>query len=218
MRVEVDPRSASVFPGRPTVLTVRVVNTGSVISGCRIRVLGVDPRWIQLDQDQLSLFPDTAGIAVLTVTFPPGIPAGVRHIGVEVQELTPPSQSQVVEVELSVPAELGLKVELDPASTTSGKRASVGILIDNTGNGPVEVELAGADEEGQVRFSFVPATAFLAAGERLLSTAELRAKRPVLGSPKIRPFKVLVGPAQPPVGAFGTWVQKPLLVAWAPSP
>ncbi|MDP9074099.1 MAG: carboxypeptidase-like regulatory domain-containing protein [Actinomycetota bacterium] len=211
MRLEVDPRSASVVPGRPTVLTVRVVNTGTVISGCRIRVLGVDPRWVQLDQDQLSLFPDTAGIAVLTVTFPPGIPAGIRRVGVEVQELTPPAQSQVVEVELSVPAELGLKVNLDPVSTTSGKMATVGVLIDNTGNGPVEVELTGSDEEGQVRFRFVPVTTVLAAGERTLATAELRAKRPFMGSPKIRPFKVLVGPGQPPVGAFGSWVQRPVL-------
>ena len=58
------------------MVTVRVVNTADIISGHRIRVLGVDPRWATLDQDNLSLFPDSSGVAVLTVTLPAGIPAG----------------------------------------------------------------------------------------------------------------------------------------------
>ncbi len=211
MRVEVEPRSATIVPGQPAVLTVRVVNTGTVISGHRVRVLGVDPRWVHLDQDQLSLFPDAAGVAVLSVTLPPGIPAGARRINVEVQELTPPGDRQVVEVELTVPAELGLKVELDPASAAGGRSTSVGVIVDNTGNGPVDIDLTGTDDEAQVTFTFSPPGTTLEPGERTLATAMLRAKRPVFGSPKIRPFKVHVGPAQPPVSAFGTWVQKPLL-------
>lgn len=211
MRVEVEPRRATVVPGQPTVLTVRVVNTSTVISGHRVRVLGVDPRWVHLDQDQLSLFPDAAGVAVMTVTLPPGIPAGVRRLGVEVHELTPPGERIVVEVELTVPAQLGLKVELDPPSATGGKSTAVAVLVDNIGNSDVDIDLTGTDEEAQVAFAFAPATATLGPGERTLATVQLRAKRPLFGSPKIRPFKVLVGPGQPPVSAFGTWVQKPLL-------
>lgn len=215
MRVEVEPHRATVAPGRPTVLTVRVVNTGTVISGHRIRVLGVDPRWVQLDQQQLSLFPDAAGVAVLTITLPPGIPAGVRRLGVEVQELTPPAARRLVEVELTVPAELGLKIELDPVSTTGGRSTTVGVLVDNIGNSEVEIDLAGLDEEGHVRFVFRPVVTTLAPGERTMATAALRAKPPLAGSPKIRPFRVLVGPAQPPVAAYGTWIQKPLLTRGA---
>lgn len=215
MRVEVEPRSATVVPGYPTVLTVRVVNTGTVISGSSLRILGVDPRWVHLDQDQLSLFPDAAGVVVLTVTLPPGIPAGVRLLGVEVRELTPPMDRQVVEVELTVPAELGLKVDLDPVTTTGGHNATVGVLVANTGNSVLDIDLSGTDEEGQVKFIFSPDRATLAPGDRTLAAAELKAKRPLLGSPKIRSFKVLVGPAQPPVGAFGTWVQKPRLTRGA---
>jgi hypothetical protein len=211
MRVEVEPRRATVAPGRPTILTVRVVNTGTVISGHRVRILGVDPKWVHLDLDQLSLFPDAAGVAVLSITLPPGIPAGLRHVGVEVQELTPPGDRQVIEVELTVPAELGLKVELDPASVAGGRGTSVGVLVDNTGNSDVDIDLTGSDEEAQVTFLFKPAMATLAPGERTLATVALRAKRPLFGSPKVRSFKIHVGPAQPPVSAFGTWVQKPLL-------
>lgn len=199
------------------MLTVRVVNTATVISGHRIRVLGVDPRWVHLDQDQLSLFPDAAGVTVMTVTLPPGIPAGIRRLGVEVQELTPPGERQLVEVELTVPAQLGLKVELDPPSATGGRSASLGVVVDNIGNSEVDIDLAGTDDEAQVGFAFVPVGATLGPGERALATVQLRAKRPLFGSPKIRPFKVLVGPGQPPVSAFGTWVQKPLL-SRAPSP
>ncbi|MGH9126455.1 MAG: carboxypeptidase regulatory-like domain-containing protein [Acidimicrobiales bacterium] len=215
MRLEVEPLNATVLPGQPTLLTVRVLNTGTVISGHRIRMLGVDPRWVSIDQEQLSLFPDAAGVAVLTVTLPKGIPAGVRRVSVEVQELTPPHDRAVVEVELTVPAELGLKVALDPVSVTGGKRATIGVAVDNIGNSPVDIDLAGTDEEAQVLFAFKPPGAILGPGERTLATALLRAKRPFWGSPKIRPFKVNVGPAQPPVSAFGTWIQKPLLTRGA---
>ena len=83
MRVEVTPRRSSVVPGQPVVLTVEVFNSTSVISGYRVRVLGVDPQWVTIEGTDLSLFPETAGVAVASITLPPGIPASaansIRH-------------------------------------------------------------------------------------------------------------------------------------------
>jgi hypothetical protein len=211
MHVDVNPRSLSVVPGQPAVVTVQVINNTEVISGHRLRVLGVDPRWVDLDKDQLSLFPDTVGVAVLTITLPAGLPAGTRSISVEVRELTPPAGLELVEVKLTVPAELGLRVGLDPVSLTGGRSGSIGVLVDNTGNSVVDVSFSGADEEGAVSFAFEPKVASLEPGERAIANGQLRARRPWFGSPKVRSFTVKAGPAQPPVTATGTWVQRPFL-------
>ena len=68
MRVEANPLRLSAIPGEPSVITVNVTNTRTVISGHRLRVLGIDPAWATLDQENLSLFPETSGVAVVTVT------------------------------------------------------------------------------------------------------------------------------------------------------
>jgi hypothetical protein len=216
MHVDVQPKSLSVIPGQPAVLTVQVINNTQVISGHKLGVLGLDPRWWELDKEQLSLFPDTVGVAVLTITLPAGLPAGTRTISVEVRELTSPAGLELAEVQLTVPAELGLRVGLDPVSVTGGGSAAVGVLVDNTGNSTVDVSLAGADEEGAVSFAFEPPLtlqrpASLDPGERAVATGHLRARRPWFGSPKVRPFTIKAGPAQPPVTATGTWVQRPFL-------
>jgi hypothetical protein len=211
MHVDVNPRALSAVPGQPSVITVQIVNNTDVISGHRLRVLGVDPRWVELDNDQLSLFPDAVGVAVMTVTLPAGIPAGTRQISIEVRELTPPAALSVVDVQLTVPAELALRVALDPVSVSSGRSAAVGVVVDNAGNSPVDVSLAGADEEGTVAFAFEPSATTLDPGERAVVNAELSARRPMFGSPKVRPFTIKAGPAQPPVTAMGTWVQRPFL-------
>lgn len=208
MRVEVSPRHCSVVPGEPAVITVSVANTGTVISGNSIRILGVDPKWVTIDQDRLSLFPDTAGVAIVTLNLPKGVPAGPRAMAVEVSELTPPHDRAVVDVQLSVPEEPGLKLGVDPVSVTGGRRASVAVLVENTGNGLLDVALDGREETGEVSFHFDDPAPSVAPGEHRVGTAVLKAKRPWFGNPRIRPYTIVGGPPSAPVVAAGTWLQK----------
>ncbi|HLI55003.1 MAG TPA: carboxypeptidase-like regulatory domain-containing protein [Acidimicrobiales bacterium] len=208
MKVEVNPRRFSVVPGEPAVLTVSVSNTGGIISGHRVRVLGVDPRWVSLDQDRLSLFPDSAGVCVVTLTLPRGVPAGPRTVSIEVTELTPPHEREIVSVEVTVPAEPGLKLAVDPVSVTGGRSAAVAVLVENTGNAPIDVALDGREETGEVQFRFDDPAPAVAPGEHRVGAAVLRAPRPWFGSPKVRPYTVVAGPPGAPVVAAGTWLQK----------
>lgn len=209
MRVDVTPRQLQVIPGRPAAITVDVTNTRTLISGHRIRVLGVDPQWVEIDNDSLSLFPETADSAKVTVTFPEGIPAGTRTLSIEVAELTPPESVRTVDVQLTVPENLDLSLSLDPLSVTGGKSATVGVLLENSGNAALEADLTGTDEEGEVSFTFTPPAPSLDPGEQMLASVELTAKRHWFGAPVLRPFTVNSGPVSAPVTAFGTWVQKP---------
>ncbi len=211
MRVQVTPRRATLVPGRPVALTVSVANTAEVISGHRIRVLGLDPAWVVVADPQLSLFPGTSGSTTIEVTLPEGVPAGVRSFEVEVSSETPPFDVERVPVELSVPARTRLTVAVDPTSVDGGSQAQVGVLVTNAGSSETDVTLGGSDDEGQIAFRFDPPAPTLAAGERLLVHATLRARRPFAGSPKIRPFRVEAGSPEAPVVAQGTWVQHPRL-------
>jgi hypothetical protein len=219
VRVDIEPRRLSAVPGKPAEVTISVANNGTVITGHRIRVLGIDPEWAQLDTEELSLFPDTTGVARLKVTFPPGIPAGPRTLSVQISELTPPFDETVIPVELSVPADLAIKAALDPVSITTGRMATVAVVVENTGNAVTDVHLAGRDDEGAISFDFEPAEsdgpryrdgllADVPPGGQAIATAKLRARRPWFGSPKVRPFNVEAGPPSAPVIAFGAWVQK----------
>lgn len=211
MRVEVTPRHCSVVAGQSTVITVSVTNSASIISGHRIRVLGVDPRWVSLDQDNLSLFPDATGVAVATVTLPPGLPAGPRTFAIEVTELTPPHETALVDVEVTVPAEPKLTLAVDPVSVMGGRSAKVAVIAQNTGNSVLDPALDGRDETGDMNFAFDQTLLGLTPGEQRVGQATLRAKRPWFGSPKIRQYTIVGGPPGAPVVAAGTWLQKPRL-------
>jgi hypothetical protein len=208
VRVDVNPRRLSAVPGEPAAIIISVANTAPVITGHRIRVLGVDPQWIQLDTVELSLFPDTTGVARLEITFPPGIPAGPRTVSVEITELTPPFDVIVIPIALTVPVELGIKASLDPVSVTGGRTASVSVVVENTGNATNDVELAGTDDEGAITFGFTPPRPRVPPGEQAIAAARLHARRPWFGNPKVRPFTVEAGPPSAPVIAFGAWVQR----------
>ncbi len=212
MRVEVNPRTCVSPPGKPSVFTIQVFNTEPLISGHQIRVLGADREWTSLDKEQLSLFPGATGLALLAVTFPLGSPAGTRRISVEVSEMTEPYSAQVVDLDLEIPSEPALAIKLDPASTNVGRHGSLTALVSNTGNVAQEVVLTGQDDEGQVAFSFSPAEMSLVPGESRAANVGVAARRPLTGSPKVRPFSVSAkgdAPIEaPPSQAFAAFVQK----------
>ena len=211
MRADVSPQHVTAGPGKPVTLTVAVTNTGALISGHEIRVLGLDPAWSEVTPGTLSLFPSTSGTATIVVTLPEGIPAGRRSLEVEVRELTEPGEVLTVPVELSVPADSQLSLAVDPSSVTAGHAARVAIVLENAGTSETEAHLEGKDDTGTIRFTFEPAAPTLGPGERVIASAELAARRPWLGNPKIRPFRVEAGPPEAPVVSQGAWVQPPRL-------
>jgi hypothetical protein len=210
MRVQVSPRFAIALPGQPVAIAVEVFNTEQLISGHRLRVLGVDSSWASLDKESISLFPGATGVIGLTVRLPKGSLAGTRLMSIEVEELTEPWSSEVVNVELEVPARPSVTLKLDPVSVQGGRRASIVALVANTGNTVEQVALAGADDEGRARFCFTPPSLRVAPGESKAATVTVRAPRPWLGNPKVRAFTLTsTGGAAAPAQAFGSFVQRP---------
>lgn len=199
MRVDVSPRSSVLEPGRPLPITVLVTNTGDLIGGYTLRVLGADPSWVRVDAEQLSLFPGTSETVVVTVTIPEGITAGDRRIAIQVRELTPPHANAVEEIELHVPAAPAVHLQLDPVTVYGGRRASFGAVLENKGNTTLTGRLTGADAEDKIRFGFAPEAIRLAPGEHRIVELTTRARRPLMGSPMVRVFTVRLDDSAEPV-------------------
>jgi hypothetical protein len=202
MRVDVTPLTAEVVPGQPLFLTVMITNTSTVIGGYLVRLLGADPGWVEFDGEQVSLFPEEVRVLTVSITPPKGIPAGVRRIAVQVRELTPPEDSTITEVDLTVPAAKSLQVRADPLAVTAGKRAGFSIIAENTGNTMIAGRLAGDDPEGKVKFAFEPEIVTLQPGEHAVIDMRARARRHFTGSPAVRQLGVYLDDA--PAGAFFT--------------
>ena len=223
MRVDVGPRSSQAKPGRPLPITVTITNTGELIGGYTLRVLGADPSWVRLERERLSLFPGSSQTVLVHLTIPEGVAAGDRRIAIQVRELTPPNAIAVEEVEVQVPAAPAVHLQLDPVTSYGGRRASFGAVIENQGNTVVTGRLGGADAEAKLRFGFAPQAICLAPGEHRIVELTTRARRPLTGSPLVRVFTVHLdqrreipadggrSAAELPPLATGTFLQRPWL-------
>jgi len=164
MRVDVDRRRAPAIAGSAVAFVVTVTNTTDLIGGYTARVLGLDPTWVQTEPERLSLFPGATDTITITVTTPPGLRAGDRRFAVQVRELTPPTRTTVVDLDLEIAAAPLVQMDLDPRTVTAGKRGSFGLLVDNVGNTQVSGALCGQDDQEKIRYRFTPPILDLAPG------------------------------------------------------
>lgn len=226
MRLEVTPQQAEAVPGQPVPLSITLTNTSSVIGGYVVRVLGADPGWVTLETENVSLFPDESRTLEASVTVPERILAGGRRIAIQVRELTPPEDSRVIDVDLTVPQLASTEVRVDPLTLTAGRRGSYSLIVHNTGNTPIDQTLSGDDAEAKVRFEFEPARVALPPGEHAVVDLRASARRKLIGSPAVRTLGIYLDnpddPA-PPRGsrdpsnalATATLVQRPVLARGA---
>ncbi|GAA4711878.1 carboxypeptidase regulatory-like domain-containing protein [Nocardioides conyzicola] len=186
MYVELSQRRIIAVPNRPEPLEITISNTSDVIGGYTLRFLGADPSWIQLEESDISLFPDETRTITAQITVPDGMVAGDRRITVQVRELTPPEATSIEEVVLVVPEARSVQMRVDPMALSAGKVGRFGLLVDNTGNTTVRSRLTGTDAEGQVRFEFDPPMLDLQPGEHAVVEIKAKAKRPFVGGPFVR--------------------------------
>jgi len=202
MRVFVTPDRIELGPEGTVEVLITVHNTGTLIGGYQLRVLGADPSWVMLQADSLSLFPDESQTVTATVAVPTGVAAGERRMAVQVRELTPPHDIAINELELLVPAAEELGVQLTPMTVIGGGHGMFGVLLHNTGNTTVTSELAGRDAEDAMWFEFDPPVVTLAPGDQAISDLKAAGPRRWFGQPVVRAFGVLLVPpgTLPPPG------------------
>jgi len=220
MRVDVDRRRAPATAGAPVVFTLTITNTTDLIGGYTARVLGLDPTWVQTEPERLSLFPGATDIITITVTTPAGLRAGDRRFAVQVRELTPPTRTTVVDLDLEIAAAPMVELDLDPRTVTAGKRGTFGLLVDNVGNTQVAGALIGHDDQEKIRYRFTPPTLDLAPGEHAAIEVKVKARRRFIGQPVVRPFVLRINDGREPdqqPKTNATFMQRPLIARGAVS-
>lgn len=214
MRVFVTPDRIELGPEGAVEVLITVHNTGTLIGGYQLRVLGADPSWVTLQADTLSLFPDESQTVTATVAVPTGVAAGERRMAVQVREVTPPHDIAINELELLVPAAEELDVALTPMTVIGGGHGMFGVLLHNTGNTTVTSELAGRDAEDAMWFEFDPPVVTLAPGDQAISDLRAAGPRRWFGQPVVRAFGVLLvppGTAPPPGRHRRGWLPTELI-------
>ena len=197
MRVFLTPDRVELGDDNAVEIHVTVHNTGTLIGGYHLRVLGADPTWVTLETENLSLFPDTSETVRAVVRIPPGVAAGERRMAVQVRELTPPQAISIAEIELMVPPAESLRVTMSPMTVIGGKSGTFGVVLENTGNTPVTAELAGTDAEDVMQFVFEPPVMSLAPGDQAIADLKATGPRRWFGQPVVRNFGLLIRPPAP---------------------
>jgi hypothetical protein len=208
VRVSVTPDHIEATPGEPFAITVDVFNTGAIIDAYRVKVLGLNPEWVDAQPRRLSLFPESGGVIVLLVTLPADYPAGRRRLQLSVQSRVDPADVVTLPVQLVVAARPTLTLLVDPEIATVGGSAQFGVVMENTGNVPLEVGLHAIDPEHALTSSFLPAIVDLPAGARATSTLEVAGKRPWFGSPKARMITVTADARDAKAEVMASVIQK----------
>ena len=105
---------------------VTVHNTGTLIGGYQLRVLGADPSWVAWRPTTCRCSRTRPDGHAPLVRIPPGVAAGERRMAVQVRELTPPQAISIAEIELWCRRREALRVTLTPMTVIGGGPARSG--------------------------------------------------------------------------------------------
>lgn len=217
---------ASAFPafieatgGQTVKVEVSIANTSDVIDAYTVKVFGLDPLWVD-DPAPLSLFPGDIGTVDLHLQLPSGFPAGMRSITFHACSQNDPNQFALATITVNIAGVPKMTVAVDPVSITSGSRAQFGMVVANKGNAPLSIRPGAVDPEDQSDFEFTPAMLHLLPGEQIAVQTQVKARRPWVGTPKVRVLSFIgtsIDANRRSTGrveAIGTFVQRPRIGRW----
>lgn len=205
-------------PGQAVEATVLVRNNGTLVDQFTLDIVGDSREWAEVTPPVMNLMPGQDG--QVTVRFAPprdsSVPAGQVPFGVRVQSREDPPNSSVAEGAIDVEPFMDLQLELSPKSSRCRTKAVHEVVVENSGNYPIPVEVITNDPEEQLKLSLDHSTLTVQPGTSAF--LKLRAKpydRFLRGSDKRLPFGVTaIAPDQPPVNVDGTVVQQQMLPKW----
>ena len=211
-------RQLSVTPGGSVDASVQVRNNGTLVDQFTVDIVGDAKEWTEVEPRIMNLMPGQEG--TVRIKFAPprssAVLAGFVPFGVRVLSREEPQGSVVEEGSVQVEPFTDLQVELSPKTSKCRSRARHEVVVDNSGNFPVPVELVANDPDEALRLSLDYNTLTVQPGTSAF--LKLNAKphdRFLRGAERRHPFQVtaLAGDI-PPTTVQGTVVQQQLLPKW----
>ncbi|MFT4658255.1 MAG: hypothetical protein ACJAXA_000766 [Candidatus Aldehydirespiratoraceae bacterium] len=207
------PDAVEIGRGETGFISVAVSNTSDVIDAYEVQVFGLDPEWLEISPQRLSLFPGDTENVDIRVTLPEEYPSSRRTLAVNVVSQDDPGSFTLSEVELSIRPMTVTTVALDPVMVTGGKGATFGIVVSNLGNAVVHATAFAIDPEDLSEFTFEPTSVFVAPGRDQVIQATARGGRAWFGQAKARTFTMGVD-AEQRVETIATFIQRPRIGRW----
>jgi hypothetical protein len=207
-------------PGGEVTIPVTIRNTGDVVEGYEIAVVGPPAAWATVQPPTVSLYPGASTTA--TISFHPpraaGVAAGEMRYGVVVTPTEHPDEAVVPEGVLEVLPFLDTTAELIPRTSQSSRQGRHKVAVDNRGNVPVNVVLMAVDDGDLLKFRINNPSMTANTGEAVFSDVRVTpVKRLWRGSPITHPFMVVVTPQDSTaVELQGSYVQTAVIPKWLP--
>ncbi|HEU5334181.1 MAG TPA: hypothetical protein VFU73_15480 [Actinocrinis sp.] len=209
------PAVLPVRPGAEAVAELSVTNTGTVVDSFALEVLGVAAAWARCDPPVLSLFPGQSE-TVRVVFAPPAGPAtspGQLAFGIRIMPTEDAAHPAVEEGALDIAGIAALSADISPRTGRArGRRAGkYQVAVDNRGNAPAVVELAGWDGQDLVDVAVDPQTIEVGPGAAVFVKARTRARKRVWrGASVLHRFTVGVRPSGDPANPDAPNTPEPL--------
>jgi hypothetical protein len=212
VHVTASPLLVELPTGQPARITVSITNTSALIDAYSVRAFGLDPQWMDVSTNRLSLFPSEVGTVDVGVALPEDFPAGLRQVAIHVQSENDPAEFALAQITLDVGTRSRTTLRVDPVTVTGGNKAQFALIIGNEGNSTVQARPQGVDPEDKVEIGFEPPLVVLPPGRREVVQANVQGGRPWFGQPKPRVLSFSLGPDSPP--AMATFLQRARIGRW----
>jgi hypothetical protein len=221
-----DPVTSTVTPGAvAATVTLKVRNTTDQVEEYQLSAVGPLARWSRINPDRLRIYPGDAGTATIEIEVPRVADAfaGPTPLGIRVVPQVNSQLIDVAEATVTVTPFGELRAQLNPVTIRGRLSGFLRVDVENRGNTPLLVKLAGRDDEDVLRFD--------AGGLDQVRVSAGQVSRPLLRIRSVRrrlisrleryPFAVTVSPVDEeaaagalPVELRGTYVQRSLLSKW----
>ncbi len=197
-------------------------NTGLVVDSFTLSVLGEAAPWAFCEPDVISLFPGQEGTARVLVRLPleSELPHGPLPFGVRVASSEDPPGSVVEEGALDVSPLSLVTADMSPRT---GRSRGMGtsrhrVAVDNRGNAPAVIALAGGDAADTVDVQVKPPELEVPPGSAAFAEVRVRARRRFWrGTAVTHRWHVTTHvPGDVPVTSEGTLLQEAVLPSWLP--
>ncbi len=188
----------SVAPGDSVTTELRIANNGDVVDEFTIEPLGDAADWIEPIPRTVSLFPGADQI--VTVIFaPPRAPTvrpGPTPFALKVVSREDATGSIVEEGAIDVGSFDDRSIELHPTTVTGRLGARYELAIDNRGNEPIDVALAGSDPQAACDYRFSKDVVTVEPGTAVFTKLRVKPRVKVWkGAPVPHQFQVLASNA-----------------------
>jgi hypothetical protein len=213
-----DRETVEVKPGDEVACAIRVENTGAVVDGILLDVLGDAAEWASVEPAQVNLLPG-ASESVKVVFAPPRtseLAPGEVPFALRAMSQEDPNGSRIEEGVVQVGEFSELSASLVPKSATGRRSANYRLVIENRGNRAETLTVGAVDPDVKLEFRLRPEAFSAAPGVATFVRLSARPRKTFFRGPnRSLPFDVTAQPDDgDAVTADGVMLERQILPEW----